>query len=81
MSVRPYRDIIRRKSRKIRVAGGAQSFGVSALGAVPVTINFPEIYMSAVLSAESGDTDMIGEIRRLDPKPGLKFGSAKMQTM
>src|SRR5260370_139471 len=26
-------------------------------------------------------TDMIGEIRRLDPKPGLKFGSAKMQTM
>jgi RNA polymerase sigma-54 factor len=26
-------------------------------------------------------TDMIGEIRRLDPKPGLKFGSARMQTM
>jgi RNA polymerase sigma-54 factor len=25
--------------------------------------------------------DMIGEIRRLDPKPGLKFGTAKMQTM
>jgi RNA polymerase sigma-54 factor len=26
-------------------------------------------------------TDMIGEIRRLDPKPGLRFGSARMQTM
>src|SRR3954471_17916573 len=26
-------------------------------------------------------TDMIGEIRRLDPKPGLKFGSARLQTM
>src|SRR5437868_1928374 len=26
-------------------------------------------------------TDMIGEIRRLDPKPGLKFGAARMQTM
>src|SRR5260370_252335 len=26
-------------------------------------------------------TDMIGEIRRLNPKPGLKFGSARMQTM
>src|SRR5258708_2978959 len=26
-------------------------------------------------------TDMIGEIRRLDPKPGLKFGSARTQTM
>jgi RNA polymerase sigma-54 factor len=25
--------------------------------------------------------DMIGEIRRLDPKPGLKFGAARMQTM
>src|ERR1700720_2636024 len=25
--------------------------------------------------------DMIGEIRRLDPKPGLKFGSARAQTM
>ena len=25
--------------------------------------------------------DMIGEIRRLDPKPGLKFGSAKAQTV
>jgi RNA polymerase sigma-54 factor len=26
-------------------------------------------------------TDMIGEIRRLDPKPGLKFGSSRMQTV
>src|SRR3954464_5099846 len=26
-------------------------------------------------------TDMIAEIRRLDPKPGLKFGSARMQAM
>src|SRR5690242_8515168 len=26
-------------------------------------------------------TDMIGEIRRLNPKPGLKFGSARMQTV
>src|SRR4029077_9539877 len=26
-------------------------------------------------------TEMIGEIRRLDPKPGLKFGSARMQTV
>jgi RNA polymerase sigma-54 factor len=26
-------------------------------------------------------TDMIGEIRRLDPKPGLKFGSARTQTV
>src|SRR3984957_6299408 len=26
-------------------------------------------------------TDMIGEIRRLDPKPGLKFGSARAQTV
>ncbi|HET9586477.1 MAG TPA: RNA polymerase factor sigma-54, partial [Bradyrhizobium sp.] len=26
-------------------------------------------------------TDMIGEIRRLDPKPGLKFGPARTQTM
>ncbi|TAI60223.1 RNA polymerase factor sigma-54 [Bradyrhizobium sp. Leo170] len=26
-------------------------------------------------------TDMIGEIRRLDPKPGLKFGSSRTQTM
>jgi RNA polymerase sigma-54 factor len=26
-------------------------------------------------------TDMIGEIRRLDPKPGLRFGSARMQTV
>ena len=26
-------------------------------------------------------TDMIGEIRRLDPKPGLKFGSARVQTV
>src|SRR6478609_6349680 len=26
-------------------------------------------------------TDMIGEIRRLDPKPGLKFGSSRAQTM
>ena len=25
--------------------------------------------------------DMIGEIRRLNPKPGLKFGSARLQTM
>jgi RNA polymerase sigma-54 factor len=25
--------------------------------------------------------DMIGEIRRLDPKPALKFGGARMQTM
>jgi RNA polymerase sigma-54 factor len=25
--------------------------------------------------------DMIGEIRHLDPKPGLKFGSARMQTI
>jgi len=25
--------------------------------------------------------DMIGEIRRLDPKPGLKFGSARLQAM
>jgi RNA polymerase sigma-54 factor len=25
--------------------------------------------------------DMIGEIRRLDPKPGLKFGSARLQSM
>ncbi len=25
--------------------------------------------------------DMIGEIRRLNPKPGLKFGSSRMQTM
>ncbi|WFU41075.1 RNA polymerase factor sigma-54 [Bradyrhizobium sp. CB82] len=25
--------------------------------------------------------DMIGEIRRLDPKPGMKFGSARLQTM
>ena len=24
---------------------------------------------------------MIGEIRRLDPKPGLKFGSARTQTV
>ena len=26
-------------------------------------------------------TDMIGEIRRLDPKPGLKFGASRAQTM
>jgi RNA polymerase sigma-54 factor len=26
-------------------------------------------------------TDMIGEIRRLDPKPGLKFGSSRAQTV
>jgi RNA polymerase sigma-54 factor len=26
-------------------------------------------------------TDMIGEIRRLDPKPGLKFGAARTQTV
>ncbi len=26
-------------------------------------------------------TDMIGEIRHLNPKPGLKFGSARMQTV
>ena len=26
-------------------------------------------------------TDMISEIRRLDPKPGLKFGSARLQTV
>ena len=26
-------------------------------------------------------SDMIGEIRRLDPKPGLRFGSARMQTV
>jgi len=25
--------------------------------------------------------DMIGEIRRLDPKPGMKFGSSRLQTM
>lgn len=25
--------------------------------------------------------DMIGEIRRLNPKPGIKFGSARLQTM
>ncbi len=25
--------------------------------------------------------DMIGEIRRLDPKPGLKFGSSRLQTV
>src|SRR5579863_9011288 len=25
--------------------------------------------------------DMIGEIRRLDPKPGLKFGASRVQTM
>ncbi|WP_439332708.1 RNA polymerase factor sigma-54, partial [Serratia marcescens] len=25
--------------------------------------------------------DMIGEIRHLDPKPGLKFGSAKTQSV
>jgi RNA polymerase sigma-54 factor len=26
-------------------------------------------------------TEMIGEIRRLDPKPGLKFGATRMQTV
>jgi RNA polymerase sigma-54 factor len=26
-------------------------------------------------------TDMIGEIRRLDPKPGLKFGASRVQTV
>src|ERR1700753_1114396 len=26
-------------------------------------------------------TEMIGEIRRLDPKPGLKFGASRMQTV
>jgi TRAP-type C4-dicarboxylate transport system substrate-binding protein len=34
------------KNKKIRVAGGAQSFGISALGAVPVTIGFAEIYLA-----------------------------------
>jgi TRAP-type C4-dicarboxylate transport system substrate-binding protein len=34
------------KNRKIRVAGGAQSFGVAAMGAVPVTIGFAEIYLA-----------------------------------
>jgi len=34
------------KNKKIRVAGGAQSFGISALDAVPVTIGFGEIYIA-----------------------------------
>jgi TRAP-type C4-dicarboxylate transport system substrate-binding protein len=34
------------KNKKIRVAGGAQSFGISAMGAVPVTIGFGEIYIA-----------------------------------
>jgi TRAP-type C4-dicarboxylate transport system substrate-binding protein len=34
------------KNKKIRVAGGSLQFGMSALGAVPVTIAFGEIYLS-----------------------------------
>ena len=34
------------KNKKIRVAGGAQSFGITALGAVPVTIGFAEIFVA-----------------------------------
>lgn len=34
------------KNKKIRVAGGAQNFGMTALGAIPVTIGFGEIYIA-----------------------------------
>ena len=40
----------------------AASYGKVAYQTAYMKANFPEIYMSAVLSAESGDTDMIGEI-------------------
>jgi TRAP-type transport system periplasmic protein len=34
------------KNKKIRIAGGAQSFGMTALGAVPVQIGFGEIFIA-----------------------------------
>ncbi len=40
----------------------AASYGKVAYQTAFMKANYPEIYMSAVLSAESGDTDMIGEI-------------------
>ena len=40
----------------------AASYGKVAYQTAYMKANFPEIYMSAVLSAESGDTVMIGEI-------------------
>jgi len=40
----------------------AASYGKVAYQTAYMKANYPEIYMSAILSAESGDTDMIGEI-------------------
>jgi DNA polymerase-3 subunit alpha len=40
----------------------AASYGKVAYQTAYMKANFPEIYMSAVLSAESGDTEMIAEI-------------------
>jgi DNA polymerase-3 subunit alpha len=40
----------------------AASYGKVAYQTAYMKANFPEIYMSAVLSAESGDVEMIGEI-------------------
>jgi DNA polymerase-3 subunit alpha len=40
----------------------AASYGKVAYQTAYMKANYPEIYMSAVLSAESGDTDMIAEI-------------------
>ncbi|MCX6716024.1 MAG: DNA polymerase III subunit alpha [Candidatus Taylorbacteria bacterium] len=40
----------------------AASYGKVAYQTAYMKANYPEIYMSAVLSAESGDTEMIGEI-------------------
>ena len=40
----------------------AASYGKVAYQTAYMKANYPEIYMSAVLTAESGDTDMIGEI-------------------
>jgi DNA polymerase-3 subunit alpha len=40
----------------------AASYGKVAYQTAYMKANFPEIYMSAVLSAESGDIEMIGEI-------------------
>ncbi|MDB5238988.1 MAG: polymerase subunit alpha, polymerase subunit alpha protein [Candidatus Parcubacteria bacterium] len=48
----------------------AASYGKVAYQTAYMKANFPEIYMSAVLTAESGDIEMIGEIvtecRRMD---------------
>jgi TRAP-type C4-dicarboxylate transport system substrate-binding protein len=42
----PFKTMADFKGKKIRVAGGAQTFAITAIGAIPVQIGFAEIYVA-----------------------------------